>query len=472
MALALAGGTGCPGDDIPAVETTGEDSTSEGTTTGVIPPTTTPNDTTEGMDTTAGETCGNGAIDEGEDCDGTELGGADCAGQGFVDGELACNADCTFDTTACVESVCGNGMVEGKEACDGDALGDADCLSLGYDEGTLACGDDCAFDESMCVTWACNNGIIEGPEVCDDIDLGGQDCVTQGFDGGTLACNAKNCRSFDTAACYACGDDVIGGPEVCDGTDLAGQDCVTLGFVGGTLACAAGCGAYDTSACQSPSAIVLMGDDTTDPAEWDIYRNALTAAGRTWSEINLDTAAFPTLVELQAYDAVIWFDELTIAAGNAEAQIVADWLTDGNERDLFMTGVDFLWDFENDPPGSGEDNLYLLLGMAYQGDFAGTTIPTLDGIAGDPITGPFVAPDGLVLSMDPNSNGDYINATGAGTVAATYAAGGVGGGFYGLGHYDAGTYQVVWLGVSFHAGLADAAQRDQLMANVVAWLGV
>jgi uncharacterized protein (UPF0333 family) len=47
--------------------------------------------------------CGNGVIDVGEDCDGIELGGADCdpiAGTGWT-GNLACYGDCTFDTTNC-----------------------------------------------------------------------------------------------------------------------------------------------------------------------------------------------------------------------------------------------------------------------------------------------------------------------------------------------------------------------------------
>lgn len=48
-----------------------------------------------------GDDCGNGTIDTGEDCDGTELGGATCADQGFEGGTLACSADCTFDTSGC-----------------------------------------------------------------------------------------------------------------------------------------------------------------------------------------------------------------------------------------------------------------------------------------------------------------------------------------------------------------------------------
>lgn len=45
--------------------------------------------------------CGNGAIDAGEQCDQSDLGGATCAGQGFAFGALRCGANCAFDTGGC-----------------------------------------------------------------------------------------------------------------------------------------------------------------------------------------------------------------------------------------------------------------------------------------------------------------------------------------------------------------------------------
>ena len=45
-------------------------------------------------------TCGNGAIDSGEQCDGTNLNSKTCATQGFTGGTLSCSA-CQFDTTSC-----------------------------------------------------------------------------------------------------------------------------------------------------------------------------------------------------------------------------------------------------------------------------------------------------------------------------------------------------------------------------------
>lgn len=49
-------------------------------------------------------TCGNGVIDAGEDCDGSDLGGATCASatmNAFPSGFLSCTASCTFDLSLC-----------------------------------------------------------------------------------------------------------------------------------------------------------------------------------------------------------------------------------------------------------------------------------------------------------------------------------------------------------------------------------
>lgn len=46
--------------------------------------------------------CGNGVIDAGEQCDGAELQGFDCASLGLNGGTLLCDAEmCTFDTQMC-----------------------------------------------------------------------------------------------------------------------------------------------------------------------------------------------------------------------------------------------------------------------------------------------------------------------------------------------------------------------------------
>ena len=244
--------------------------------------------------------CGNDALEDGEDCDGADLGGEDCLSLGYDEGTLSCAAGCTFDESACVDWSCGDGEIQGREACDGDDLAGEDCVSLGWDEGTLACDDRCGFDETGCVSWSCGNDTIEGAEQCDGTALGGENCLSQGFDDGAIACDAscnldtsgcvtwvcgdglvtsgEDCDgvnldgeacttlgmdfdegvlacdascAFDTSGCieWVCGNGILEGPEFCDGANLDGQDCASLGFSGGVLACEPSCG-FDTSACE------------------------------------------------------------------------------------------------------------------------------------------------------------------------------------------------------------------------------
>jgi hypothetical protein len=75
---------------------TGPTPTPAGTTAALTP---TPQPTA-----TSADTCGNGVVDAGEDCDGTDLDGENCESVCLDSsgGTLRCNADCTFDTSGCV----------------------------------------------------------------------------------------------------------------------------------------------------------------------------------------------------------------------------------------------------------------------------------------------------------------------------------------------------------------------------------
>lgn len=162
------------------------------------------------------EQCGNGAIDDGEDCDGTELGGMDCVGLGLAGGTLACSG-CTFDTTMCADAICGDGVIGGAEECDcaGGActpagLQDQACTDMpapsggNFSGGALACDATCLIDESGC--WACGDGTINEGEACDGAALNGATCSGLGFDDGTVACNTS--CAVDTSGCvdWVCGN--------------------------------------------------------------------------------------------------------------------------------------------------------------------------------------------------------------------------------------------------------------------------
>jgi hypothetical protein len=91
--------------------------------------------------------CGDGQLSQGEECDGTSLGGKTCASVGFSSGKLAC-VQCHFDTSQC--SFCGNGALNGKEQCDGAELRGKSCTALGWSGGDLACSERCKLDPAPC----------------------------------------------------------------------------------------------------------------------------------------------------------------------------------------------------------------------------------------------------------------------------------------------------------------------------------
>jgi len=95
-------------------------------------------------------TCGNGAKETTEDCDGADLGGVTCQSLGFLGGTLACDGACRIDTSGCLTDLCGNGVRDGIESCDGADLGGATCASLGFGGGALACTPTCSLDPSGC----------------------------------------------------------------------------------------------------------------------------------------------------------------------------------------------------------------------------------------------------------------------------------------------------------------------------------
>ncbi len=143
----------------------------------------------------SGGSSSGGSASGGESSGGGGAGGSNVGGQGGAGGGV---------------DLCGNGMVDAGEACDGADLAGSDCAELGFDGGTLACSANCSYDTSACVRETCGDGVINGTEDCDGAQLGGATCASEGFDGGTLACTAGSC-AFDTSGC---------GDEQCtDGVD-------------------------------------------------------------------------------------------------------------------------------------------------------------------------------------------------------------------------------------------------------------
>ena len=240
--------------------------------------------------------CGNGIMEGGESCDGTDFGGATCSDvSSYQHGALLCTDDCKLDLSLC--HTCGNGEREGAEQCDGKDLGSITCNDLGYEEGTLDCLDDCTFDESGCSgSPLCGNNIVDHGEEC---DTGGFD--TPECNGGT--CTFPQCgdgypnpeaseecddgdENSDTEpnTCRTdcthpvCGDltadDEYG--EECDGEDLSDQTCESLGFTSGELSCDNNC-SFNTSTCTGPlwsditGGVFNMGSNTGESDEMPVH---------------------------------------------------------------------------------------------------------------------------------------------------------------------------------------------------------
>lgn len=103
-------------------------------------------ETDVGPDTPAGR-CGDGNIDDGELCDGDNLGDSSCESLGFDSGELACAADCLSHVT---------------EGCESECVPDCSSIECGPDPNCgIACGT-CARGD--CVDGFCTGPSDAGPE--------------------------------------------------------------------------------------------------------------------------------------------------------------------------------------------------------------------------------------------------------------------------------------------------------------------
>jgi hypothetical protein len=201
----------------------------------------------------APQTCGNGQLDAGEECDGGNLGGATCSSEGFFGGTLSCNSNCTLNTSQCTN--CGNNVINAGEVCDGTALGGATCTSQGCGGGALGCNATCSgYDKSLCT--GCppcnNNGTCDLGEDCNGC---ASDCpggTTSGAVCGNGICEAGN--GEDCASCpsdcngvqggkpsgrYCCGDGGGSNPIPCTDSrcTAGGKSCTTVPSSPGSYCC-------------------------------------------------------------------------------------------------------------------------------------------------------------------------------------------------------------------------------------------
>ncbi|MCB9700542.1 MAG: DUF4215 domain-containing protein [Myxococcales bacterium] len=226
--------------------------------------------------------CGDGNVDEGEECDA----GAENNDQGLC-------------TTACKNAVCGDGFVQPGEACDdGNDVDDDECTNAcapaSCGDGLVQPGEECddGNDDSTdaclptCVNATCGDGFVQaGVDDCDDGNADNSDACT------TL-CKAPAC---DDAIVSGDESDVDcgGGCSPCDvgKACVGGGDCMSGFCSGGACAIAKSCGAIkasDPNAASGVYTIDLDGEGGDDP--FDVHCDMETNEGGWTLVLNLDTS--------------------------------------------------------------------------------------------------------------------------------------------------------------------------------------
>ena len=150
--------------------------------------------------------CGNGQLDDGEDCDdGNTLDGDGCSSICTVEEGWEC------DTEEC-HTTCGDGILTGAEVCDdwntedGDGCS-ADCMTI--EEG-YTCIED--MGASYCVTEGCGDQKIEEGEQCDEgTNSNDPDYTSYGWDEANDKPYCFMCKHSNF-----CGDGKVTGDEQCD----------------------------------------------------------------------------------------------------------------------------------------------------------------------------------------------------------------------------------------------------------------
>ncbi|MBI5509463.1 MAG: hypothetical protein HY903_11995 [Deltaproteobacteria bacterium] len=217
------------------------------------------------LDLTACYRCGDGTLDATESCDPgdttdnvppPDLGGKTCStytsGSPYWGGTLACFGDCSFNPGGCRR--CGDGRIDAgrtpPEECDLTNLNGQTCVTLGLTGTGLSCNADCTFDTSACGSaTSCGDGVIDPGEVCDPGGLGtppaapnlnNKQCTDLGYPGGgTLSCTA-GC-AFNTSLCKQCNGcrdcnnqacinnqctECVDHPDCCSPLKCVGGECV------------------------------------------------------------------------------------------------------------------------------------------------------------------------------------------------------------------------------------------------------
>ena len=202
---------------------------------------------------TADDVCGNGILEDGEDCEPSDFGGETCADFDFDGGQLTCEADCTIATDACIDYEGDCCAAHDEAGCDDTECVDFVCAALPQccSEWTDECATIANHGCSTCGAMPTHSCCAEGDApACDDLEcaasvcLEAPHCCTASWDIGCAATAHELCDTCEPE----CGDGIVSGDEVCDGPVTT--TCEDLGLPDGTLSCADTCDGFDTSECS------------------------------------------------------------------------------------------------------------------------------------------------------------------------------------------------------------------------------
>jgi cysteine-rich repeat protein len=190
--------------------------------------------------TSSGAVCGDGVRNGDELCDGGDLGNETCASQGSPgNGELRCDDQCKFDLSQC--SRCGNGALNENEDCDDGNTDPGDgCDAVCHFEGT-SCQQPIEVvidDDEVVVITTTNEAGDAAPGVCFDATGAGRVLrVSAESDGFLTAWVRRDGTAYDTSLRmgYGCFDTFVCADSYDESSDLqpAGGEVGSLFVSGG-----------------------------------------------------------------------------------------------------------------------------------------------------------------------------------------------------------------------------------------------